>query len=740
MTRIASVLADMWQLSPVIWLRKNTTLVLIVAGAISAIFTYTVMTGEKAPLGIKPQRIWLLMAINATLLILLLASIGRHIFGLWRALRSDSAGSRLQKRILLLFSIVTITPTIMVSVFSALFFNFGIQVWFNDRVQTAVDESLAVAEAYLAEHRENIRADALAMTNDLNQYADLLLVNPAEFNRILVVQSGLRVLSESVIIQQNRIIAQGRLSFALAFEHIPQDLMERASQGEVVILPADNDKVRALVKLDAFDNAFLLVGRLIDGKVVSHMKNTQGAVSEYEMLETQLDRLQVIFSVVFIMLALLLLLCSVGYGMVFAARLTNPISSLVMAAERVRGGDFSARVKDTNNSDEIGLLARSFNRMTEQLQAQRSELIEANRRLDERRRFSEAVLSGVSAGVIALDREKAITLANRSASFILNTIEQPVTPGTAINEALPGIQELLSQAEHLPGDVAQNTLTINKNNNSITLHVRITVEKLGEEIEGFIVTFDDITELVSAQRTAAWADVARRVAHEIKNPLTPIQLAAERLKRKYAKYIHDDVENFTRYTDTIAKQVDDIGRMVEEFVSFARMPTPVFAHEDVCAIIRKSVFSAQTANPAIDYNLALPNQPVMLFCDERQMTQILTNLLKNASEAIDARIEKSVLVANEGVTKTTYGEKGRIDIALLQDNQHIILNIRDNGIGFPSGDPKNMLEPYITTRNKGTGLGLAIVKKILEEHKGKITLENNVNGGAIVSLYFPITV
>lgn len=728
MERVLAYTSGLRHVKHLAWVKRNTMLLLILAAAVTAIYTYVTISGHATPLNIKTKKFWFLITLNLVLLILLTATISRRVIGLWLALRSGSAGSKLQKRILVLFSVVAITPTIIVSVFSALFFNVGIQTWFNDRVQTALDESLAVAEAYLSEHRENIRNDALSLAAELGQYAEKAIADPQEFNKRIVSQSAQRGLSESIVIHRNRIIAQGRLSFALAFEHIPQDMMERAMRGEVVILPTDDEnKVRALVKLQGLDDAYLLVGRLVDGKVLAHMKNTQGAVSEYGVLETQLTRLQLVFSIVFITLALLLLLSSIGYGINFAARLVKPISKLVVAAERVRGGDFSARVSDVEGKDDIAILTRSFNRMTEQLEAQRGDLIESNRRLDERRRFSEAVLSGVSAGVIALDREKNITLSNRSAATILNIVEQPTTAGAPINTVLPGIQELLAQAEHLAGEVAQGTITINKNNNTLTLHVRIAVEKLGQEIEGFIVTFDDITKLVSAQRTAAWADVARRVAHEIKNPLTPIQLAAERLKRKYAKYITDDQENFIKYTDTIAKQVDDIGQMVEEFVSFARMPTPVFKNEDLGAIIKKSVFTAQVSNPSVEYACDLPAAAILLYCDERQITQVLTNLLKNAAEGIEARLAK---------TPEDNGPKGRIKVSLEKAQDTINLSISDNGIGFPPQDMKKMLEPYVTTRANGTGLGLAIVRKIVEEHKGRINLDNNVTGGAIVTLSF----
>ena len=709
------------------WLRRNLAVFLTLAAFASAIITYIIISGNAAPLGMKPKRILTLMIINIGLLTLLIGYIGVRLFNMWTNLRTGTEGSQLQKRILVLFSVVTILPTLIVSIFSTLFFNLGIQTWFNDRVQTAVGESLVVAEAYLAEHKENIRADAIAMANDLNQVAALAITNPTEFNRFVATQSALRVLTETFVIQHNRIIAQGRLSFALAFEHIPQEMFERASKGEVVIITnEDDDKVRALIRLDAFNDGYLMVGRLIDSKVVNHMESAQGAVNEYSTLKTQLDRMQAIFSVVFVTLAVLLLLSSIRYGMAFAARLATPISNLALAAERVRGGDFSARVADTASKDEIGTLARTFNRMTEQLEAQRSDLIDANRRLDERRRFSEAVLSGVSAGVIAIDRDKRITLFNRSSIAILNSVNRTLEAGRHINDALPGIQEVLSQAEHLNNETAQGTITLTENNTTLTLHVRATVEQLGKEIEGYIVTFDDITLLTAAQRTAAWADVARRVAHEIKNPLTPIQLSTERLKRKYLKFITEDQDNFVKYIDTIAKHAADITKMVDEFVSFARMPTPVFTNEDLTGIIRKSVFSAQVANPSLDYEMEIPNAPVMLHCDERQMGQVMTNLLKNAAEAIESKLARN----------PDSGEKGQIKVSLICDKDTITINVDDNGTGFPPGELAKMLEPYVTTRTKGMGLGLSIVKKIVEDHKGKLDLANNSAGGARVTLSF----
>ena len=710
------------------WLFRNLALVMMFAALAAGISTFIVISGANTPLGLKPKRVISFLSVDIVLLVVLVTIIAKRIYNLWASLRAGSTGSQLQKRILVLFSIVTITPTIIVSVFAFLFFNLGIQTWFNERVQTAVNESLVVAEAYLAEHKENIRADALAMANDLSQVSDLALTDPVEFNRIVSTQSALRLLTESIVFQGNRILAEGRLSFALSFEHVPQDILDRASKGDVVLMDTDNDKVRALVKIQGLENAYLLVGRLIDDKVLAHMQHTQGAVNEYNTLKSHLANLETTFEIVFVVLTLLLLLTSIWYGMAFAARLTKPISSLVLAAERVRGGDFAARVADSpQQKDELATLSRTFNRMTEQLEAQRADLIFANRSLDERRRFSEAVLAGVSAGVIALDQAKNITLFSRSALSILNKIDLTISPETQINDILPGIQEALQHAEDLPGEIAQSTLLLNNNGKTLTLHMRVTVEQFDEQIEGYIVTFDDISLLVAAQRNAAWADVARRVAHEIKNPLTPIQLAAERLKRKYLKFITEDQETFVKYTDTIVRHVGDIGKMVEEFVSFARMPQPKFANEDINALVKKALFSAQVAHPGIDYTQDTPEGDIVMNCDERQITQVMTNLLKNAAESIEARQSREGEV-NAG--------KGRIGLHLSCDGGKIVLSVEDNGTGFPGSDMQKMLEPYVTTRTKGTGLGLSIVKKIIDDHKGLLHIDNIPEGGARVTLSF----
>ena len=507
-------------------------------------------------------------------------------------------------------------------------------------------------------------------------------------------------------------------------------MLRHARQGDVVLIISDNDdRVRALVQLDNFVDTYLFVGRPVEPKVLAHMETTQKAVSEYKKLEIRRSGLQLIISSIFIVVALLLLLAAVWFGMNFASRLVGPISGLISAANRVRGGDLTARVAEAaqEGDDELDMLSRAFNRMTSQLETQRGELIEVNRQLDFRRRFTEAVLSGVSAGVIGLDAQFRINLMNASAASFFNITEPETLNGRSVAELSPEIHAVLEAAPrgvrlsdgHVeirrPGKPARMLL------------VRVSSEHAGAEIRGYVVTFDDISDLVSAQRKAAWADVARRIAHEIKNPLTPIQLSAERLRRKYAREIQTDPEVFQTCTDTIVRHVEDIGRMVDEFSAFARMPAPTMREHELRELCRQAIFLQGTSRGDIKHIQDLPQHPCLAECDSRQIAQALTNLLKNAAEAIDARSlpVDGVLVA------------GEIRMHLQVQGENIVLAVEDNGKGLPVEERNNLTEPYVTTRSKGTGLGLAIVKKIMEDHHGELTLDDRPGGGAIVSLIWP---
>jgi two-component system nitrogen regulation sensor histidine kinase NtrY len=421
--------------------------------------------------------------------------------------------------------------------------------------------------------------------------------------------------------------------------------------------------------------------------------------------------------------ALLFLAAAISIGIHFAAQLADPISRLMGAAERVRAGDLAVRVPEGEKDDELVSLSRAFNRMTYQIQSQQRELIEANRQLDERRRFTETVLTGVSAGVIGLDRDGRIHLPNRSASALLG-VDLDLSLGEDLAEVAPEMAGLLEEAAQRPERLAQAQVQIVGNNRTRTLLVRIAAEHDDREISGFVVTFDDITELLSAQRKAAWADIARRIAHEIKNPLTPIQLSAERLRRKYLREIKKDPDTFRICTDTIIRHVEDIGRMVDEFSSFARMPAPVLKPEDLTAIVERAVFLQRTAHPEMAFETSFLTRPIPLRCDARLVGQALINIVKNAIESIEARIV-------EGDPTP-----GRVAVMVSDAEGHVAVVVEDNGKGLPQQDRQRLTEPYVTTRSKGTGLGLAIVKKIMEDHQGELVLEDRGSGGARVKLVF----
>src|SRR5205823_5271413 len=568
-----------------------------------------------------------------------------------------------------------------------------------DKVRTAITESVAVADAYVKEHQQAIRADALAMATELDRSASSLRLNPQYLAPVLTAQAAMRQLTEAAVLDRTgAMLARTGLMFALGFEDVSKDALRRAQQGEVVIMTDDREeRVRALVRLNEFTDMYLYVGRFIEPRVLAHRDQTHLAAAQYERLEGQRSGFQITFAVIFILVAMLFLVAAILIGIHFAAQLAGPISSLVGAAERVRAGDLSARVPEGEKDDELASLSRAFNRMTYQIQAQQRELIEANRQLDERRRFTETVLTGVSAGVIGLDRAGRIHLPNRTASALLGVDLDP-SIGEDLAEVAPEMAGLLEEASRRPDRLAQAQVQIAGSNGTRTLLVRIAAEHDAEEISGFVVTFDDITELVSAQRKAAWADVARRIAHEIKNPLTPIQLSAERLRRKYLKEIKKDPETFRICTDTIIRHVEDIGRMVDEFSSFARMPAPVLKPEDLATIVEQAVFLERTAHPKIGFEARFAVRPVPLRCDARLIGQALINIIKNAIESIEGRIAES------GPTPP-----GQI-IVTVEGDGPVAVTIEDNGKGLPRHGRDQLTEPYVTTRAKGTGLGLAIVK------------------------------
>ena len=693
-------------------LGRGVTLGLAVGALIMGVLTFTVLS-DGSPFGpTRPGQVVGLVLAAMAFLLLLFAALAGRLVRVWADRRRGYAGSKLHTRLVVLFSVVAIVPSMLVAGFAALFFNLGIQAWFSDRVRTALDASLLASRAYLAEHQQNIRADAFAMANDLNRAVVLLPEQALTFARVLGTQAGVRGLTEAIVFEPvlGRVIAHAGISAEFQLDPPPPEAIEEARRGEVAVLTGDeSNRARAIIALAPATGLLLMIGRPVDPQVIGHMQRTEAAVEAYDSLDRNRSGLQVTFVMIFAIAALLVLLAAILIGLVLANQLARPIGKLIHAAERVRSGDLSVRVEEGTSDDEVTTLSRAFNRMTNQLAGQRNELMEAYRQIDERRRFTEGVLGGVSAGVIGLDADGSINLPNRRASELLGAEIDPAV-GRHLADVVPEFAELLAAAPQDEG-TATAEIRIGPPSARRTLLARISAEAQDGRVTGYVLTFDDITALLTAQRQAAWADVARRIAHEIKNPLTPIQLSAERLKRRYLKQITDDPDTFIQCTDTIVRQVGDIGRMVDEFSAFARMPQPVIRPERLNRLLEEALVLQRHAHAHIAYRLDMPPVEITAACDRRLLSQALTNLLNNAADAISMRDDDVA--------------QGHIVLTLTTEADAALIAVTDDGIGLPAGEERDRLaEPYVTHKVKGTGLGLAIVKKIMEDHGGSLALED----------------
>tara|TARA_R110002110_G_scaffold85499_6_gene222415 strand:+ start:1200 stop:3563 length:2364 start_codon:yes stop_codon:yes gene_type:complete len=735
----------LWQLANRRGFSATLAIGLVVAAIGLGSFTYMLLTGLTPFTPTRPVLISLLLA-NLTVVLVLFALIFWRVIRIILARVSGTAGAKLHARLVTMFAIVAVMPAIIVAGFAAITLNRGLDTWFSERVQLIISNAETVAEAYLDEHRQVLRGDTLAMATDLDRESGMLASNPAFFQQLISGQMRLRSLNAAYLIKSDgRILAKARSSVDAGMP--AAKYFDLAKKGDVALFTVeDHNQIRALVMIPSLDDTYLYVARLVDARVLTHLSETRAAVSEYESLESRRDQFQVTFALIYVTVALITLLAAIWLGLWAANRIVDPISQLVRAAERVSLGDLRARVSVGGTGDELDMLTGAFNRMTSQLESQRNDLIEANYQLDERRQFTEAVLSGVSAGVLGLDNEGLVTHANRAALRFFGLAEANLL-GRSLATAIPEMAAAVAAARAHPERLAQAQVLIARDGHTRTLNLRVTREITDGGRGGFVLTFDDITELVRAQRTSAWADIARRIAHEIKNPLTPIQLSAERLRRKYGKEIKTDPDVFEQCTQTIIRQVNDIGRMVDEFSSFARMPSASMKTLDIGEVLRQTVFLQRVGHPDIEYQLDLPDTPVILECDGRLVSQALTNILKNAAEAIRGRDgdgeddgdgdeeEAHSDIANDS-------KAGRIHIALVSDENTITVVATDSGCGLPETDRSRLTEPYMTTRTKGTGLGLAIVNKVMEDHGGRLILEDAPAGegwesGARIKLVFP---
>ncbi len=693
--------------------------------AIVATFSYLILTDAVLPAMNTPTGRTVVLVANLIPLMGLLVLVGRRIV-MHRVNRQQGrARARMHVRLLALFSMIAAVPTLLVVIFASLLFQFGTQFWFSDRAQTVLENAEQVAQAYVAENKQRIVADINSMGGDLNEYAREYGIDSTDFSAGLAFQVAARDLTEASVFTPSD---GGYLVYAsVNMEALPLDQrifasdIARARSGQANVLASASDRVEAIVRIDSILERYVYVSRKVDPAVLQSAQRAESALSEYSALLDRSRSLQWQFNLALFIVALLILAAAILSALWLANRLVAPIGRMAAAAERVGAGDLTARVNVRGSPDELGTLARTFNRMTRQLQVQTGALVSANEQLDARRQFTEAVLSSVSAGVISIAEDGNIRLASHSAAELLELDEAELI-GQQIETKVPEFADMLVEtrkAGHASGQVR-----IVRGSDVQTLMVRMGSVSDGRH--GYVLTFDDISQQLSDQRRAAWADVARRIAHEIKNPLTPIQLSAERLQRRYGNHLEQDADTFKSLTETIVRQVGDLRQMVDEFSSFARMPKPVFRSESVLDIVRQAMFLQEVSHSAIHFELDVPEGLPEMVCDRRQISQAIVNLLKNAAEAVSARQEQD-------------GGSGEVRLSIRTKNDaRLIMTIEDDGPGLPPNLRERLTEPYVTTRARGTGLGLAIVKKIVEEHDGLLSLSDREAGGTLVKIDFDL--
>ncbi len=697
----------------------------------AVILTYMTLSGIT-PFSINRDVLINLLLLNLLIVAAITPIILWRVTRLWSDRRKGATASKLHMRLVVLFSVIAIIPAIIVAVFSAITLTFSLNSLLDEPVPTAMENSATMANYYLEDQTKRIGTELRAMAIDVNTNARLFIESPIQFGQILEFQIKARGLTSAYLISDSGVImAKAERENAPVYSIPDEQMMKTAREGTLTIFSdMVNSQFRGVLKLPAFKDSYLLVARRSDPKVWDHLVQMRIFRENYARIAENRAFLELVFAATYIVIALMVLLGAIWMGLRAATNVVSPVGRLMLAAEKVSDGDLSARVRVNDKDDEIGKLSETFNRMTGQIETQRNELIAANEQMDQRRRFTEAVLGGVSAGVLGVDHHGKISIANRSALKLMNVSQRDII-GKDLSILSPELDGLFKKALLEKGTVVNEYLHLTISNQTRHFNVQVTEDEGEGEDSSFVITIDDVTKLVSAQRTAAWADVARRIAHEIKNPLTPIQLSAERLRRKYTDEIESDPHIFEQCTDTIVRQVKDIGRMVDEFSSFARMPMPVIRDEELVDLVKRSVFSQRVANPDIEYEINLPDRDVLVQCDGRLIAQALTNILKNAAEGIETKLT----ALRENNEKDFMGA---IDVAMSVDQGRVTLTIEDNGCGLPQEQRERLTEPYMTTRAKGTGLGLAIVKKILEDHGGELILgDSSELSGASIKLILP---
>lgn len=701
---------------------------------ISAGISFMVLMGFTS---VEPNQdtVQIAVIVNGLLVSVLVGAIVWELVGIWLARKNRRAAARLHVQVVALFSVVAAAPAILVAIIAGVTLDRGLDRWFDTRTKEIVNTSRSVAQAYVQEHTRVLANDVITIATNLNNAGNNLSSDESRLRGFLTTQARLRRLSGILILDADANVV-ARSGGGAETEKLPipsPNALRGLTEDEVALQNRGLSNVAgAAMKLSSTDqDTYLYLARALNPEVLEYVLLVNERAAEYQELERTQFSVQIAFGLLYIGIALIVLLCAIWIGINFANRLVSPIRRLMTAATEISSGNLGVRVPWNKKEGDLGTLSQTFNTMTEQLQSQRDDLILAKDQVDERRRFNEAVLAGVTAGVIGIEANGTISLVNRSALRILD-VNRSKLLSENVADAIPELSATVAAAVLNQRPLHQDQISIRRKGDERTLNVRITMEQSDEAEHRFVITLDEITDLIAAQRRSAWADVARRIAHEIKNPLTPIQLSAERLQRRYGRKLETDREVFDQCTATIIRQVGDIGRMVDEFSSFARMPQPVMVERNLTDAIKEAVFLQEVAHSEIAFTIELPETELIGRFDHRLISQALTNIVKNATEGISAVPAGS-------------NRQGRIVVSAVQDGETFIINVTDNGIGLPKENRSKLLEPYMTTREKGTGLGLAIVRKIFEEHGGGIELLDapaNANGeqfGAMVRLTLPVT-
>jgi two-component system, NtrC family, nitrogen regulation sensor histidine kinase NtrY len=711
-----------WRRRLAIAFRRKRFIPLVEAATVLALvamvtISYFIVTQKGSPETLlTPPLVAMLLVANLVPAMALMVLVARRM-AMRRSARSPIGGrGRLHVRLVALFSVIAAVPTVLVVIFASLLFQSGVGFWFSDRASTVLQNAENVAQVYAEENKERITRDIVAMGGDVVAEVNASGIDSPIFAEALFKQVVVRDLTEAAVISVNskgerQLLAFVNLDDRPLDQRVPAAVLSSLRGGQPRVVTDAGDRVEAVVRLDPEQEVYLYASRTVNPAAIQQIEDARTAASDYQKTLTRSRTLQFRFNAILLLVSLLIVAISIWIALTLADRLVRPVGQLVDAARRVTAGDLSARVPTAKVPDEVATLGNAFNRMTRRLEEQTGALVSANNQLDNRRAFIEAVLSGVTAGVISVSHDRQVRLINSSAEGLLKTSKE-----TAVGQKLSALAPELDR--QLDSEEREDIIQLASGGEPRTLAVkRVKVEG------GHVLTFDDITDQLLDQRRAAWSDVARRIAHEIKNPLTPIQLAAERLQRRYGNEITSDRSTFERLTGTIVRQVGDLRRMVDEFSSFARMPKPVFREEAISEIARQALFLHEVAHPEISFTLEAPEPSPVLVCDRRQLGQALTNIVKNGIEAIQQRREQGDAADQ------------RILIRVAEADTHLCVDIEDSGIGLPS-DRGRLTEPYMTTRSKGTGLGLAIVKKIIEEHLGSIDFEDVAGGGTRVRLIF----